>query len=123
MTYINHIPLSKDGINRDIGRILPDCTWRTLPERFLPEVDGFTWNPVFRLPDGNGRLYVKAQIGFRVNDNTPILLLELTTRGIGADRSTKGMQLWFDLAREWIVRGFTDLTGTDIQKNEWGRKA
>jgi hypothetical protein len=33
------------------------------------------------------------------------------------------MHLWFDLAREWIVRGFTDLTGTDIQKNEWGLKA
>ena len=122
MTYVNHVPFGKDGVNRGIGRILPDCAWRALPERFLPEIEGFIWNPVFRLPDENGRLHVKAQVVIRANDNMPILLLEITARGIGTDRSIEGMQAWFDLAREWIVRGFADLTGSDIQ-DEWGRKA
>ena len=33
----------------------------------------------------------------------------------------EGMEAWFDLAREWIVCGFADLTGDEIQKTIWGR--
>jgi hypothetical protein len=51
-----------------------------------------------------------------------VLLLDLTVRGIGRDKSPGGMTDWFDLAREWIVRGFTDLTGEDVQKNIWRKK-
>ena len=28
---------------------------------------------------------------------------------------------WFDLAHEWIVRGFADLTTEKIQQNIWRR--
>ena len=47
-----------------------------------------------------------------------MILLDLTVRGIGKE----GMEAWFDLAREWIVCGFADLTGDEIQKTIWGRR-
>jgi hypothetical protein len=53
----------------------------------------------------------------------PLLVAELTVRGIGPDRSVEGMWSWFDLAREWIVRGFADVTGPDVQQNIWRRNA
>ena len=124
MTYVNHMPIGEGWTkNSEIGRILPDCSWRHLSERFLPELEGFTWRVVFNLPDENGRLHVKAQRVTRISDNTPMLLLDFTVRGIGADKSLNGMQSWFDLAREWIVRGFADLTGSEIQKDVWRRRA
>jgi hypothetical protein len=41
---------------------------------------------------------------------------------MGKDKSPEGMWTWFDLAREWIVRGFTDLTGEEVQKQIWRKK-
>ena len=46
-----------------------------------------------------------------------MILIDLTVRGFSDD----GMEKWFDLAREWIVCGFADLTGKDIQAKVWRR--
>ena len=56
------------------------------------------------------------------NSGQPIILLDLTVRGIGKDKSIEGMWDWFDLAREWIVCGFADLTGERVQTEVWKRK-
>jgi len=32
------------------------------------------------------------------------------------------MRNWFDLAHEWIVRGFTDLTEKEMQETIWKRE-
>lgn len=50
-----------------------------------------------------------------------VIILDLTVRGIGTDRSLEGMAAWFDLAREWIVRGFVDLTGKEAKEKVWKR--
>lgn len=53
----------------------------------------------------------------RTKDKVPLLVLELMkTRAIGESASKEAIREWFDLAHEWIVRGFTDLTTTEIQK-------
>ena len=52
----------------------------------------------------------------------PIVLFELTVRGIGDDRSVDGMLDWFDLAREWIVCGFADMTSEKVQRELWKKK-
>ncbi len=51
----------------------------------------------------------------------PLFLVELTVRGIPKDKSVETMWQWFDLAREWIVRGFTDLTGQEMH-SRWERQ-
>jgi len=124
MSYVNHIPLGEGWTKKsEIGEVFPDCSWRSDAVRFLPEFEGFSWRAAFPLPAGSGRLHVKAQHVVRLTDQRPMFLLDLTARGIGVDGSLNGMRSWFDTAREWIVRGFTDLTGPELQKNVWGRRA
>ena len=123
MTYINHIPQGEGWTKlNEIGKVFPDFSLRANEHRFLPEPEGINWRTSFALPDEAGRLHVTIRHAKLRDSDIPVLLLDLTVRGIGKDKSPGGMTDWFDLAREWIVRGFTDLTGEDMQKNIWRRK-
>lgn len=117
LTYINHM-LAGGGWNDlgDLGSVLPDFTWRKQDGRFLPVPQGLDWRLTYELPEKQGRLHVHAANGERESDNQKLLLLDLTARGYGDD-----LKKWFDLAREWIVKGFTDLTGPSMQKSIWRR--
>lgn len=119
MTYINHIP-EGDGWNNlsEIGKILPDYAFRGGIKRFLPSPEMINWRTSFLLPEMVGRMHITIRNAKRKNDGKPIILVDLTVRGIGGD----GMESWFDLARKWIVFGFTDLTGDVVQKTIWRRK-
>jgi uncharacterized protein (TIGR04255 family) len=123
MTYINHIPQGHGWVDMsNIGDIFPDFALRVNKERFLPEPEGINWRTSFAIPDQIGRLHITIQHG-RVRDTgKPLLILNLTVRGIGNDKSSEGMWPWFDIAREWIVRGFADLTGEEVQNSVWKKK-
>ena len=118
MTYINHI-WEGDGWSNlsEIDKVLPDYSFRQNSTRFLPEPERINWRTSFILPDKAGRMHVTIRNGKRRDDDKPMILLDLTVRGI----SNEGMEAWFDLAREWIVCGFDDLTGDEIQKTIWRR--
>ena len=75
----------------------------------------------FSLPKHKGHLNVTLQHGSRKIDKHPILILQLTATGLGADKSMNAVWVWFEVAHEWIVCGFTDLTGATIQKDIWQR--
>ena len=123
MTYINHIPQGNGWANlNEIGKVFPDFSIRATKDRFLPEPEGINWRTSFLLPDEAGRLHVTIRHAKPRDSGLPLILLDLTVRGIGSDKSLDGMAEWFDLAREWIVRGFSDLTGGDVQKNVWRKK-
>jgi hypothetical protein len=106
----------------DIGNVFPDFCFRVNERRFLPEPEGFSWRTTFVLPNKVGRLHVTIRNGISRDKNIPVLMIELTVRGIGNDKSIEGMWPWFDLAREWIVRGFADLGSDQVQKDVWRRK-
>ncbi len=46
----------------------------------------------------------------RQQDNQPIFLFELLARGIGQEQSRTGMWEWFDLAHDFIIQTFVNLT-------------
>jgi uncharacterized protein (TIGR04255 family) len=120
MTYVNHIPQGDGWTDlADAGNVLPDFTRRKAPSRFLSEPDQVNWRTSFLLPDTQGRLHTVIRHIHRPSDPKPILLLELTARGFPADTSRDSMWAWFDLAHEWIVNGFTDLTSEQVRKNVW----
>jgi uncharacterized protein (TIGR04255 family) len=121
LTYVNHIPKGQ-GWNQlsDVGTVFPDISWRSGTNRFLSELEGLNVQTSFKLPERQGRLHAAIRYGIRQPDQ-PILLLELTCRGIGNDRSRPAMWEWFDLAHEWIVRGFADFTSAEMQKSIWRR--
>jgi uncharacterized protein (TIGR04255 family) len=117
LTYVNQIPLDEgSGSIKEIGTIFRDFTWHGDSERFLPEPESVNWRTSFVMLDNIGRLHVTIRNGSRQGDNTPILVLEITARGMPGEPSRDAMWRWFDLAHEWIVRGFEDLTTHQIQK-------
>jgi uncharacterized protein (TIGR04255 family) len=116
LNYINHIPAEAWGAMSAIGHVLPDIAWRS-HERFLPSPERLEAQFSFLLPGGAGRLHARIQNALRQVDRAPVLVLEMTARGFLEDRES-----WFALAHEWIVRGFADLTGSEVQEGLWRRK-
>jgi uncharacterized protein (TIGR04255 family) len=115
LTYINHIPQGS-GWNslRDLGHVFRDFCWHSENRKVLPEPEGLDYQSTFLLPDGAGRMRVRLQTATLAQQGVPVLVLELTTRGILDQRVA-----WFDLAHKWIVEGFQDLTTPEIQTAVW----
>ena len=122
LTYVNKIPQGETWKTfEDIGKIFPDYAWRTHSQRFLSEPETINWITTFELPDEIGRLYVVIRNTIDEEKN-PLLLFELTVRGIGSYSSYESMKSWFDIAHEWVVQAFADLTAETIQTEIWKRK-
>ncbi len=115
-TYINHLPKGQgwDTID-DLPRIFSDFVWKQTKERFLPNPVKVAWQAETPLPEKKGNLLVNLKQATRIDDKVPLLVLELKALGISESSSKEAIREWFDLAREWIVRGFTDLTTPEIQ--------
>ena len=121
---MNHIP-NGEGWHRfeDLQNIFTDFPWKQTDGRFLPIPSKINWTTVFPLPDRNGSLTVNVKEATRTNDKVKIIVLELVVRRI-CDPTIVNSEIraWYDLAHEWIVKGFTDLTMPEIQKNIWERE-
>jgi hypothetical protein len=72
------------------------------------------------MPNNLGRLYIEFKPAVRHDDGKRVIVLTLTARGAPASPKIVGVLDWFDLGREWIVRGFTDFTA-DAMHKQWGR--
>jgi uncharacterized protein (TIGR04255 family) len=117
LSYINHIPKGQgwDTID-DLPRIFSDFVWTQTKERFLPNPEKVAWQTEFPLPGKKGHLIINLKQATRTEDKVTLLVLELKTQGISESANKEAIREWFDLAHEWIVRGFTDLTTPEIQK-------
>lgn len=123
LTYINHIRVADvQTYVEEASSIFPDMRWRENHE-FLPSPEALAWKTSFLFPDRQGRLHISMRHAIRRKDQKPVLLLELTARGMPAIKERGSLRGWFAMAREWIVRGFADLTDKQVQKEQWGRKA
>jgi uncharacterized protein (TIGR04255 family) len=120
ITYVNHI--ERDGVWRnfaDVGKLLPSFSPQT-GRAFLPEPDALSFTSRFPISGVLGRLHVSLQPAFRSADGKPILELKLTARGAADSANTGDILSFLDIGREWIVRGFTDLT-SELAHQYWER--
>jgi uncharacterized protein (TIGR04255 family) len=117
LCYINHIPKGQ-GWNEisDLSKIFSDFNWDPKSNRFLANPESISWHSAFKLPGKYGSLAVNLKQALRTEDKIPLFVLELTARGIGESKRKDDILKWFDLAHEWIVKGFTDLTTPQIQR-------
>lgn len=122
VTYINHIIQGEgwDGAGM-VGQVFPDLTWRA-HRSFLPSPESVAWRTSFVLPQNIARLHVSVRHALRRDDMKPVLLCELTVRGVPSSLDESAIRDWFHLGREWIVRGFADLTSDAVQSDIWKRK-
>jgi uncharacterized protein (TIGR04255 family) len=123
LAYVNQIQKGQ-GWNTidDLPKIFSDFVWGKTTGRFLPNPVNVAWQADFPLPQKRGHLTVNLKQATRTADKVPLLVFELATRGSGESTSKGAMREWFDTAHEWIVRGFTDLTTPEVQRDLWERE-
>ena len=119
-TYVNHIEPS--GVwerHGQLERVLRNWA-RLLAGTFLPEAEDGAVRLRFVIPGEAGkpigRLHVALQPAWMKADNSPILTLNLTARGMPLGEGVEGAFAFFDLGRRWIVRGFADLTTPEMHR-------
>ncbi len=119
LTYVNHIMMG-EGWNSfgEVGNILPDLSWRRKRD-FLPEPEFVNLSMSFPIENNLGRLHIALVSGIRQSDGKPLLQLTLTARGISPDTDIANAPEWFGVAREWIVRGFSDIVSNKMEELIW----
>jgi len=122
LTYVNQIPQGM-GWNsiEEIGSLLKDVSWDRSRKSFLPPPEGVAWVANFQLPSENGTFRVSLKQAKRRADNKPVIMIELSAKGLPQQRSIESIWSWYDLAHEWIVRGFSDITDDNAQIKLWKR--
>jgi uncharacterized protein (TIGR04255 family) len=114
LSYINHIP---KGIGwstiDDLPEIFSEFIWHKTKARFLPNPENINWTSRFPFNENKSHLTVSLKQAIRKEDELPILIFELKANGIDRENDIRN---WFDLAHQWIVRGFTDLTTKKMHK-------
>lgn len=123
LSYINHIPRG-EGWNTidDLPRVFSDFVWRQTTGRFLPNPSSVGWQAEFPLPEEKGQLVANLRMAIRTDDKIPLFVVTITARVVGELAiEKKAIREWFDVAHEFIVRGFTDLTTPEVQRSVWER--
>lgn len=124
LTYVNYIDLDqiKDGLSgMEHAFVIFEQQDRN---DFLPKPSLMKWESAYALPQGRGRLHVSASPIFRHRDFKLVVNFTLSARGNPINEqlpSNDQIKAWFDLAHEWIVRGFDELT-TPAMHKIWGKK-
>jgi uncharacterized protein (TIGR04255 family) len=110
ITYVNDILRGEgwDIVSDSLSLFSP--WWGSGSEGFLPKPETVVINGSFRMPDDRGRLHFATQHVQRQIDQREVIQLRLTARGYPDSNDDSGVLRWMDLGREWIVRGFADLT-------------
>ena len=123
VTYVNHIERTGDWESHgEIEKLLKN--WVPLSATtFLPPPEDAVLQWRYRIPGGSGsvgRLYVTVQPSWSAANGRPVWVMNLMARGVAIETGIDGAFKFFDLGREWVVRGFADLT-TDAMQRNWER--
>jgi len=118
LTYVNEIKALHSEIAH-IVTILAPPTGRSLP---IPE--DVTLRLRYVIPDEHGepagRLHVELQPAFRRISNDEAFVMNLTARGRPIGKGVDGVLRFLDLAHDWALRAFVDLTSEDMHLT-WGK--
>ena len=120
LQYVNHIG-AWNGLDLVGGTgVLVDHKHIEDAARFLPAPETFGWQSNYLLPDGQGQFHLNARTAKRRSTGEKLVRLDLGARGQPKDASAESFDSWFELAHDWIVQGFCDLTAPELHKF-WGR--
>ena len=119
LSYVNHIPKGKCWTeSRDVAGLFAFLSDKPGPG-FLPCPEVTACNLRYKMRESRGHLTISLGPAVRMQDQAEIIRFDLTARG--PTGTGDKMVEWFDGAREWIVKGFTDLT-SEKAHNCWMRK-
>ncbi|MBX9691090.1 MAG: TIGR04255 family protein [Cyanobacteria bacterium] len=104
--------------SNDLSGVLPQFDVNKARD-FLPEPSALNLEWVYQLPLDSGSMFVRATT---MGGDEDFVSLVLFCRGIGQNKRLEGLGDWFELAHQWIVEGFVDLTDGDVQSTHWERE-
>jgi uncharacterized protein (TIGR04255 family) len=118
VTYVNHIDKGAGWRTlQDLGTVITG--WSGLPSgTFLPSPEVVSMNVIYPIREKPGRLRVMLEPGIR--DGQETLQLTLMARCRPDSSKTSDLLDALDVARQWVVRGFTDFTTTQMHQI-WGK--
>lgn len=116
VSYINHFEKNREW--EDISELHEVIRlWaQAVPDSFLPPPNTVRLNTTYDLPEDRGTLRVSVTPAIRHSDAKEILQFTLTAKGSPVSSELDDLLNWFDLGREWVVRGFTDLTTSKMHE-------
>jgi uncharacterized protein (TIGR04255 family) len=121
ITYLNDIPQGEGWNTLSESLTLFSPWWKDVTIGFLKTPELVNVAGSFVMPQERGRLHFATQNLFRNRDQLQVVQLRLTARGFPDNANLDGVLAWMDLGREWIVRGFADITSPRAH-DLWGRK-
>src|SRR5205823_4099952 len=105
-----HIPRGQGWETaEDLGDVFTSIA-KSVDTEFLPKPEAVRFAFNYVMGNQEGRLRVQANPAISRADQREVIVLNLTARGKPASSTMLDVMGWFDLGRDWIVRGFTDLT-------------
>jgi len=123
VTYINTITSTgRQNPHHNFARITPLWTGN-LSEPYLPNPETTMIQTKYVLRKGEvpyGRVYVTFTPAYLATDYSPVVQLEVTTRGRPDQESIEAAFALLDEERDVVVRTFTAVTTPSMHK-EWGR--
>ena len=123
LSYINTIPKGEGWKSwGELGELFPDFVWRK-DQRFLPPPSQLSFQLSFPIEGARDRLIVRLNPAIRKKDKVELVRLELVAHSDVDVGDDPRLDDWLKLGREWIVKGFADITSEDVQKTVWLREA
>ncbi len=123
VTYVNALQPVK-GIwedHADISAIIRPWSSTSVGDLVKPEEAQFNVSYVLmQAQEPIGRLRITLQPAFSLEDQVPIYLLNLSTRGNPLGEGFDGVMNFFDLGHETIVRAFEKITSDELHV-VWGK--
>lgn len=119
ITYVNHLlPGHEWSRHGQFERIFSVWSGHYSEPWTEPEDTTFSCRYLITNKDDKpiGRLHVSAEPRIRLEDNAPIVNLELTARGAPEKEDLDGILSFLNLGREYIVRGFAAITTPEMHQ-------
>ncbi len=119
LTYVNLIECGDDNMS-GAARVFKDIKW-VESGRFLPTPNRMNLTYGFKIDDIKATLTANMGLVQLVKDGRNMLKLELSVKGPLQDHADTAVMNWCNTAREWIVKGFEDLTTPEMHK-KWEKQ-
>ncbi|MDA8016592.1 MAG: TIGR04255 family protein [Thermoanaerobaculia bacterium] len=124
VVYVNHIHPA-EGVWDTFSQAGNAVPFAEVPNlQWLRDPENVEARARFVMTDGNGvpigRLHAELEPLHVIGTQSPLLGLKMIARGTPVESTPESAQEFFELAREWIVRGFVDLTSPEMHR-VWGR--
>jgi uncharacterized protein (TIGR04255 family) len=120
VTYVNDFVQGESWTAREDALKLFSAWWSKRAEGFLPLPETLSLSGTFLFPARNGRLHFSVGHVLRNIDNREGVQLQLICRVKPNSEKDADILAAIDLAHEWVVKGFADMT-SDYAHKIWGR--